>query len=515
VTEDILAKGIMKLFVDGPSQNRDNNSAAPKLKSTAPIGNTTGLGAQPGSLRRVFLMRDRYSNDSWRYGFAEFTTLDDSQAAMTKFRASSKFTIASKNVNVGFVHTGVFIPSPEAKGSSTRFSFSPVYNRDILLKYWDDRVYPSIHNVNLADDLAPVSPRDVDSPDKGDAAMSHATPDGKKSKKPKDREKDKSLAMAPQMQMWARKRAELQGQKGLVPVDSDGSHAGSLDRRTAGLRAPHWRDTYTSYADWDTLHCLLCDKKFPTTQELRDHEILTEAHTAYLDDEEKKENATAKLSEAGKHPETVIRRRPRDRTEAALEYTSYADADALHCLVCQRRFKALATLRLHERESELHRKSMTNERNVDRAVEQLAALGRQPTRMRPAAAGVQYRDRARERRVAFNQPRKPGHPPPAKKRKEDRPAEATPKKTAAPSKGASLLGKMGWTAGQGLGAEGTGRTEAIATDLYVQGVGLGAEGGKVGDAAAEAAKATSGSSYANFVEDAKRKAKERYERMAE
>ena len=41
-----------------------------------------------------------------------------------------------------------------------------------------------------------------------------------------------------------------------------------------------------------------------------------------------------------------------------------------------------------------------------------------------------------------------------------------------PSKGAALLGKMGWTAGEGLGAQGTGRTDVIVTELYTQGVGL-------------------------------------------
>ena len=63
-----------------------------------------------------------------------------------------------------------------------------------------------------------------------------------------------------------------------------------------------------------------------------------------------------------------------------------------------------------------------------------------------------------------------------------------------------------------LGAEGTGRTEAIATEVYAPGVGLGAEGGRLGDAAEEAARKTRGD-FAGFVEKTRDRARERYERL--
>lgn len=104
----------------------------------------------------------------------------------------------------------------------------------------------------------------------------------------------------------------------------------------------------------------------------------------------------------------------------------------------------------------------------------------------------EYRDRAKERRAAFGASKKISLP---LKRQASQP-EATEsnesEQPAVPSKGASLLGKMGWSAGEGLGAQGTGRTEVIATDMYVQGVGLGAQGGKLGDAVDEAKRNTSG-----------------------
>merc|ERR1711939_361579 len=130
-----------------------------------------------------------------------------------------------------------------------------------------------------------------------------------------------------------------------------------------------------------------------------------------------------------------------------------------------------------------------------------------------AAAEGAYRDRAKERRQAFNQPKQPAA---QHNRAKEPPGTSTAKNEVeeAPvqSKGAALLGKMGWTAGEGLGAQGTGRTDAIVTELYSQGVGLGAQGGKIGDAAEEAQRQTKGS-YADFLNKTKDKAKERFESL--
>ncbi len=71
---------------------------------------------------------------------------------------------------------------------------------------------------------------------------------------------------------------------------------------------------------------------------------------------------------------------------------------------------------------------------------------------------------------------------------------------------------MGWSAGEGLGAQGTGVTVPVATDMYVQGVGLGAQGGKVGDALDEAGRNTR-SGYEGFAERTREKAKERFEKL--
>ena len=76
VTEDLLAKGVAKLYK--PNERALSTVTNPK-KGNAKVASTTGdanLGAKDGSLRRVLLVRDRRSNESWRYGFAEFGTVD-------------------------------------------------------------------------------------------------------------------------------------------------------------------------------------------------------------------------------------------------------------------------------------------------------------------------------------------------------------------------------------------------------------------------------------------------------
>ncbi len=76
VSEDLLAKGVAKLYK--PSR-RSSPPANVSSKKNAKIASTTGdanLGAKEGSLRRVLLVRDRRNHESWRYGFAEFATID-------------------------------------------------------------------------------------------------------------------------------------------------------------------------------------------------------------------------------------------------------------------------------------------------------------------------------------------------------------------------------------------------------------------------------------------------------
>lgn len=185
---------------------------------------------------------------------------------------------------------------------------------------------------------------------------------------------------------------------------------------------------------------------------------------------------------------------------AAPPTQSYADPNRNCCYLCMRQFKRTADVNRHERLSQLHRDNLQNDELKGRAVAKLVKHG---ISQQPA---TEYRDRAKERRKAFG-PTKAGdrQKPAAPKENDEPPAQTT-------SKGASLLSKMGWSAGSGLGAQRTGVTAPITTEVYAQGVGLGAQGSKLGDAAEEAGRNTRGR-YDEFLKKTKETARQRYEQM--
>lgn len=76
VTEELLAKGVAKLY--RPTGGSNDGPSSINQKKGAKVASTTGdanLGAREGSIRRVLLVRDRNTNDSWRFGFAEFANV--------------------------------------------------------------------------------------------------------------------------------------------------------------------------------------------------------------------------------------------------------------------------------------------------------------------------------------------------------------------------------------------------------------------------------------------------------
>jgi RNA-binding protein 5/10 len=434
VNEELLAKGVSKLYKTKPNATPSDNQATKKTKISSTT-NDASFGAKEGSLRRILLVRDRKTNDSWRFGFAEFNTVEDAQAAMTKYKASDKFTISSKPVLISYIHAGVFVPVLHPFGEEfAKFTFSPLSNPAVKLMYWDEAAYASELPIAVVDQRSSSKTKESEHSKLAAAAANEGLVSSGKDGEPKlkKRKVDKdSKVVAPHLQFWTNRHAELHG---IPPKDSEDDSSDSV------------ATTHKKAAD-----------------------------TAVQD--------------------------PPNQT--------FADLDRKCCLLCSRQFKTEAEVNKHERMSQLHRDNMKSEDLVGKALAKLKKTSKSPAEMSA------YRDRAKERRQAFNQPKQPAAQ--HGRASNDTNGGSSPKKDEedrlpVQSKGAALLGKMGWTVGEGLGAQGTGRTEAITTDLYTQGVGLGAQGSKVGDAAEEANRQTKGS-YADFLNKTKDKAKERFESL--
>ncbi|KAJ5357494.1 hypothetical protein N7541_004652 [Penicillium brevicompactum] len=413
VTEQLLGKGVAKLYrPSGSNETAPNDSKGPKVTSTS-----STLGAREGSIRRVLLVRDRKTNESWGYGFAEFAGVADAQAAMARLKSFEKFTISSKPVLVTFIHAGVFIPVLSPSASTDAFTFTPLHNKAMRLMYWDDKGYVTELTLTAEeDDLAQPNPQ---------TNQTKGTKDTEKAKKRKadaaTNANPKKLAMPTQLQFWSNRHAELHGISNRADENTPGATAGA---------------------------------------------------------------------------------------NPAQEVQSYADYNKVCCWLCMRQLRNVAKLRLHERASELHRANLQNKELTDYAMYKLIKheLVKAPEGYEKSTI-QEYRDRAKERRQALG----PKVAAPSQRAAPREEPEA-PVQTKTTSKGASLLGKMGWSEGTGLGAQGTGVIEPIATEIYAQGVGLGAQGGKLGDATEEAGRNTRGR-YDEFLEKTRNTARQRFEEM--
>jgi G-patch domain len=428
VTEELLVKGVAKMYK--PSAPTTANQSG--SKKGAKVASTTGdanLGAKEGTLRRVLLVRDRRSNESWRFGFAEFATVVDAMAALTRYNSFEKFTIASKPVLVSYVHSGVFVPVLNPGGVDPRFTFAPLANPAMTIAYWDDEAYVSELQVSEAQDDTTSSKRE-------DMAKEAAEwKDATKSKKRKAEMTAMDISTAKKaapsyLQRWSNQHAELHG----------------LDPKPIEVQTG------------DT----------PTKPEGR---------------------TTSEISPAP----------PKQ---------SYADPIRHCCYLCSRQFNSAAEVNKHERLSNLHQTNLEDDKLVAKAKAKLEKHG---IAIQPQPQSTEYRDRAKERRKAFGVVNKKGEQVQPSKPKAT-PEEEEDDAPAMSSKGASLLGKMGYVAGAGLGASGTGMTAPIAQDVYVAGVGLGAQGGRVGDAVEEAERNTKGD-YGEFLAKTRDGARERYERL--
>lgn len=518
VDEKVLAEGVSQLLQTQPPDSASTTVTKPetKLKSTAIYTKPEYQGARPRSLRRVFLVRDRDGDHSWGYGFAEFATLDDAQAAQDKFNKmrEGSFLIGGSPATTAYIHTGVFVPYTEGVTELTpRFTFISNQQNRAKLKYWDDRAYASEYTVHAEPSDAP--PALPSTAEKRAGPEETAGDDSKTVKKRKlakesDHNPRRGIAMAPQMQMWANKSAELRGS-----TKRDAQAAGGEDSRsrvTDGSRGSKQADLAK---DGRTAR-----QESPSSGNA----------SSTRPDGSSSARERRKLSKDLEVPAFVSRNRPRDVKDTGMKtIMSFADMSTLRCMLCRREFRNYREVRRHELKSRLHEANAKDKALVGAAKRSLAAMGLRVKKVHfYKRSAKDYRDRARQRREAYNQPAQPGRASttaalelPKDKMQpikfgfgggSDKKAATTAGSAPAlPTKGAALLGKMGWKAGTGLGADGKGRTETIKTEAYVPGAGLGAQGAKLGDAAEEARRRTK-DRFEDFKDKMRDKTRERYER---
>jgi len=292
VSEELLAKGVAKLNKPTGSGAQTLQQPAKKSKVVSTTGDSN-LGAREGTLRRVLLVRDRKTNESWRYGFAEYASIEDAQAALTRYNSFDRFTIASKQVLVSYIHAGVFVPVHNPAAATERFTFNPIGNPTITLQYWDEEAYATELVVSAPEPVVVTSKSSTQTSANGEGLKQ--LPDLDKLKKRKQQleasvNSSSKKATPSHLQFWSNRHAELHGiqQK---PADSK---AGSETSETAVSRI--------SYADPQRNCCYLCMRQFNDTGEVNMHERLSDLHRANLKDQEKVERADHKLQKHGIKP---------------------------------------------------------------------------------------------------------------------------------------------------------------------------------------------------------------------
>ena len=154
------------------------------------------------------------------------------------------------------------------------------------------------------------------------------------------------------------------------------------------------------------------------------------------------------------------------------------------CLLCERQFKSVEVLRKHQAKSELHRvsilKDADHQSNMDDLKEKKVAELKETLTL--AQKQDTYRNRALERRILDTTA---GMKKPIKKtlsfkikpastyRRRVLPTVSTNTPIPEDNVGNKLLQKMGWKAGEGLGAKKDGIVAPIEALAYSSGAGLG------------------------------------------
>ncbi|KAF2136897.1 uncharacterized protein K452DRAFT_116846 [Aplosporella prunicola CBS 121167] len=201
---------------------------------------------------------------------------------------------------------------------------------------------------------------------------------------------------------------------------------------------------------------------------------------------------------------------PVTRPKPSMSADGLVDFAGLKCYVCLRNFKTLDLLNVHIDGSDLHANRLKDESAIVKGWERLKKD--KPDTVIPKPGSEQHPAPPQRRQNVANNPdvlaqngqSKPLNAEKPKPSANDGPKQPVDKEPKL-SKGEKLMAKIGFKGGS-LGASGEGITAAIQPQMYRPGVGLGAEGGKLGDALEVAEK--------SYVEKGRDSARERFEQLS-
>ncbi|KAL4226607.1 RNA-binding protein 5 [Mactra antiquata] len=155
-----------------------------------------------------------------------------------------------------------------------------------------------------------------------------------------------------------------------------------------------------------------------------------------------------------------------DDSVNGFDETKLLDHAKMACLLCKRQFQSKEQLSRHAQMSDLHKQNLETLRQSQGGGSSSSG-----------SSGMQYRDRAKERREKIGSlappPRKRPPPPPEPF---EQPTQAG---IGSDNIGSKMLQKMGWSSGQGLGRSGQGIVKPIEAERRNVSAGLGMRGSKV------------------------------------
>lgn len=406
----------------------------------------------------MLLIRDRQTDRSMGYGFAEYHSIEDSKAAMSK--ASLKaLTIGSEIVTFCYPHKGV-LPHASLVGESNSKYFIYMANTDQPHTYRSRKYYASQHLVNETP-LCDPSTQAQSAEDKKSKPTSKKRPAETLENNPK---KKREPGQAPaqvnsQLQYWQKKTAEARSENETSSSHGATQPASGVNTITTGVDSTSQATNQQTFAHEATMICYLCASKFNSLEMLRKHPAESKVHAENLQSATKCESGYKLMEKKSVDPESTYKLPTPHPTNTAVSHQQTAE---------QYRNRAA------ERREEEAKTATTQSAGFTGFSLKGANKGQKDSSIPGASSEIDAG--------------KPSY-----------------------GKGLGMLQKAGWTEGQGLGA-GTGISAPIEQGMYASGVGLGHQGSFVGDAVEEAQRKTK-DDRGEFSEKTKELARQRYMQM--